>query len=106
MAFTDLLTVADRAVREVLGSSVVYTPGVGAAVTVRAVFDAAFVRVDLGQPGVASVSPAVFLRLADLPSNPETDTACRVTAEGVTYLAHTVEPDGLGGVRLLLSRTP
>lgn len=106
MAFADLLTVADRAVRGILGGAVVYAPGTGAAVTVQGVFDAAYVRVDLGQSGVSSVGPAVFLRLEDLPSSPDADSACRVTVAGVTYLAHTVEPDGLGGVRLLLTRDP
>lgn len=106
MAFADLLTVADRAVRGILGGAVVYAPGTGAPVTVQGVFDAAYLRVDLGSAGVSSVGPAVFLRLEDLSSNPETDSACRVTVAGVTYLAHTVEPDGLGGVRLLLTRTP
>lgn len=104
--FADLLGIADRAVREILGSSVSYAPGTGAPVSVLGVFDAAYQRVDLGSSGVSSVGPAVFLRLEDLPTNPETDAACRVTVAGVTYLAHTVEPDGLGGVRLLLTRTP
>lgn len=104
MSFASLLAAADVSVREILGGDIVYTPTVGVAVTVRGVFDAAYVRVDLGQPGAASVGPAVFLTLADLPSNPETDTTATVTVSGSTYTAHEVQPDGLGAVRLLLSK--
>lgn len=104
MDFLAHLAKADRAVQGVLGGAVTYTPGTGAAVEVRGVFDAAYVRVDAGQPGVSSCGPAVFLRLADLPSDPRTDEDATVTAEGVVYCAREVQPDGLGGVILHLHR--
>jgi hypothetical protein len=47
----------------------------------------------------------VFLTLADLPSDPETDTAATITFDGVTYSPHTVRPDGTGAVILALHRT-
>lgn len=102
MNFSDALAAADVLVRETLGEEVTYTPGVGAEVTVFGVFDAVYVRVDAGESGISSTGPAVALTLTDLPSSPETDTAARVTIRGVEYLAHTVEPDGQGMVRLLL----
>lgn len=105
MGFADLMaSLVDPAVRQQLGGSVTYTPGVGAAVTVDGVFDAAHQHLDLGEPGVTSQGPAAFLTLADLPSDPVTDTAATVTYAGVTYTPHTVKPDGLGGVLLLLHR--
>jgi hypothetical protein len=105
LAFTDLLEHADVSVRGLLGGTVTYSPSVGAPVTVSAVFDAAHVRVDLGQISAASsVGPAVFVRLSDLPSDPETDTGARVTNAGVVYTIHEVKPDGLGGAHLLLHR--
>lgn len=102
MGFTDALAVADRAVRQQLGETVTYTPGVGEAVEVEGVFDAVAQVVDPENPGVVTPSPAVFLTLDDLPSNPETDTSSRVTIRGTTYRAHTVRADGQGGVLLQL----
>ena len=95
---------ADGPVRGILGSaSISYAPSVGAPVVVSGVFDASYVRVDLGT-GVSSVSPAVFLRLSELPSNPETDEGATVTVAGVAYVAHEVQPDSVGGVLLLLHK--
>ena len=102
MVFVDLMAVSDRVVRKLLGGSIVYRSGVGEAVTAPGVFDLAYVKVDAGQPGVSSTGPAVFLALAELSSNPSDDPAATVTVDGVTYTAHEVMPDGLGGVRLLL----
>ena len=102
MAFADLLRTVDFGVRTQLGEDVVYTPGIGTPGTVRGVFDASYHLVDLGMPGVSSYAPAVFLRLADLPSSPVTDASCGVTAGGVLYRVRECRPDGLGGVLLIL----
>lgn len=103
MGFADLMAQADRTAREVLGGSVVYRPGVGAPVTVAGVFDAAFSLVDLGDPGVASVGPVVFLGRLELPSDPDTDRDARIEVAGVLYRIHEVRPS-LDGVFLLLHR--
>ncbi len=100
MSFADLLTVADVAVRGRLGGNVTYTPTVGVAVTVDGIFDRAYERLDLGNPGVSSYGPGVFLTLTDLPSNPAVDTTATVTVSGVTYLPYEYAPDGLGGIVL------
>jgi len=102
MGFTDLLTAADVAVRGQLGGDVTYAPTVGAAVVVDGIFDAAYVKVDAGTPGISTSGPAVFLTLDDLPSNPVTDLTATVTIDGTTYTPHEVHPDGVGGVVLLL----
>lgn len=104
MSFADLLQSVDGTTREVLGEDVVYTPGVGAAATVRGVFDAAYIQVEAGNAGVSSSSPAVFLRLSDLPSDPSDDTACRVTVAATVYKVREAEPDGQGGVLLFLQQ--
>lgn len=104
MAFPALLALADRATLQHLGGVVRYTPGTGAAVDVRGVFDAAYVKVDAGHAGVSSSGPAVFLRLEDLPSDPE-DDAPGITVDGVGYVVREVQKDGLGGVLLHLHRT-
>jgi len=84
------------------GGPVIYTPGMGAAVNVRGVFDAIYVKVDAGNTGVSGSGPAVFLRLSDLPSDPSDDVSARVTVAAVEYKVREAEPDGMGGVRLLL----
>lgn len=105
MTFADLLASADQAVRKNLGGEITYTPGVGDPVAIDGVFDAAFVLLDPQQPGVSSQGPALFVRVEDLPSDPEVDGDATVTINGVEYSPHTVKPDGLGGLYLLLHRT-
>lgn len=102
MAFDDLLASADVSIRAGLGSTVTYTPGVGDAVEIPGIFDAAYLVPDAGNSGVSSSAPAVFLAVSDLPDGYESDTDARVTAGGVEYSIHEVKPDGVGGVVLLL----
>jgi len=103
MTFSALLERADVAVRGILGGTVNYAPSVGIAVDVTGIFDAVYVKVDAGEAGVSSTGPAVFLRLEDLPSDPTTDAAT-VTVAGIAYSIREAEPDGQGGVLLLLHK--
>lgn len=104
MGFAAQLAAADAATVKHLGGALSYAPTVGAPVSPEGVFDAAHAQVDAGQPGVSSTGPAVFFRLADLPSDPEADTGATITAAGVQYRAWKVEKDGQGGVLLRLHR--
>lgn len=104
MGWPALLAAADRAALQHLGGAVRYAPTAGTPVDVEGIFDAAFVRADAGQAGVVTSGPAVFLRLADLPSDPETDDPA-ITIAGVTYRVHEPRKDGQGGVLLLLHQT-
>lgn len=106
MAFPDLLAAADRAALQHLGGPVRYTPSPinGDAVDVTGIFDAAAVHQDVGQAGLVSQGPQVFLRLADLPVDPEDDDPTVVVA-GNEYRVREVQKDGQGGVLLLLHRT-
>lgn len=101
MTFAALVTSTDRLVQTHLGETVQYEPGVGAAVSVVGVFSNAYVRADAGGEAVMSSGPAVFLVLADLPSDPEED-APTITRGGVVYKVREAQKDGDGGVMLLL----
>jgi hypothetical protein len=102
--FAELVERIDRSVQARLGGEpVIYQPAVGAAVTVTGIFDPVYVLVK-GDPeaGVETLGPVVFLRLEDLPVDPEDDDPT-LTIRGVTY-RHVVErlPDGFGGIVLAL----
>jgi hypothetical protein len=103
MTFSALLAVADRTALKHLGGPVRYTSSAGQAVDVTGIFDAAYVQAEAGQAGVSTTGPAVFLTLADLTSNPSADKAT-ITVDGVTYRPREAQPDGQGGVLLLLHR--
>ena len=102
MDFSALVNVVDRSVQRHLGDEVLYTSGAGVSRQVRGVFDRVYQRPDMGEPGVSSSSPSVFLLLADLPTDPSDDVAATVTVAGITFEVAEAEPDGKGGVQLLL----
>lgn len=105
MGFAEILALSDVTVRDVLGRSLTWTTGAGAPSEVVGVFDAAYVRVDLGPAGVSSPGPAVFFPvLADLATDPEEDPTATVTVSGVVYSFYEVQKDGQGAVRLFLHR--
>lgn len=92
----------DRAVQGHLGGvPVIYDPEAGAPVTVTGMFDAQYVLVKPGELGVESVGPAVFLLLEDLPVHPDDDDPT-ITIGGTAYTVRERQPDGMGGIRLLL----
>ncbi len=108
MDFTDLMATVDQTIQgSALAGPITYTPGVGVAVSVRGIFTAPYTPVDIGEGrGVASVQPTLFLVVADIPSDPTTDSAARVTVAGDVYrwdTGHT-EPDGMGGIVLFMHK--
>lgn len=105
MAFADLVTAADRAAQVALGGELVtYAPEVGAPVEVTGIFDEQYVLAKgSAEAGVETLGPAVFLRLEDLPEDPEDDEPT-VTIRGVEYRVVERRPDGLGGIVLALQR--
>lgn len=106
MAFSDLLANVDRVVLSSFGDPVTYFPADGDPVELTGVFDAEYVRPELGQPGVSTVSPAVFIRLSDLPGlDPVVDTQALVQINGLNYRIWEAKPDGQGGIYLILHRT-
>lgn len=107
MGWAEQLEAADRvAMQHLGGETVTYKPGAGAPVPVTGIFDEAYVLADASDARVSSSGPAVFLRLADLPSDPEADTGVvEVTVGAKTYRRREVKKDGQGGVLLLLHET-
>lgn len=101
MAFADLLLIADRANLAVNGQPVAYAPAIGAPVTVNGIFENAYQRIELGNPGVTSTGPMVFVRLSDLPTDLEQDTPI-LTINGQRYTVKEVQRDGQGGAKLML----
>ena len=106
MAFADLIAATDRAVQAHLGGEpVIYQPAAGASVPVTGIFDASFVFVQQSgvQAGVEAVTPAVFLQLADLPTDPKQDDPI-LTIGGVDYRVWERQPAGLGSIVLALRK--
>lgn len=86
------------------GVPTTYDPaGASPPVTVRGIFDAAYVRAEVGEAAVSSAEPMVFYRLADLPVDPAV-AAPVITVDGVVYVVIDVQKDSQGGVRLLLHK--
>ncbi len=103
MGFQDRITDIDRAVQGNLGGeSIVYRPRNGSPVSVPAMFDLLHADVSLGNAGVETEAPSVFVLLADLPTVPENDDPI-VTVRGQDYRVHSRQEDPTGrGVRLFL----
>jgi hypothetical protein len=104
MSFDTLLAQVTGTVREILGGTITYAPSVGDSEDVIGIFDSAYVRIDAGEAGMSSTGPAVFLTLADLPSDPETDYTATITVSSVSYTIREVQKDGKGGVTIFLHR--
>ncbi|HET9063670.1 MAG TPA: hypothetical protein VFO62_10315 [Candidatus Binatia bacterium] len=106
MGFAELVAAADRAAQQHLGGEpVIYAPAAGAPVSVVGIFDEVY-AVAKGEPeaGVGVLGPAVFLRLEDLPVDPESDEPT-LTIRGFDYrMTGPPQPDGIGGVMLTLRR--
>lgn len=102
-AFSALVASADRAIMSALGgSTIVYQPAVGAAVNVTGIFEARFLLAQGdAQTGVETFGPAVFLRLEDLPVDPENDDPT-LTIAGSPYRVVERIRDDMGGIVLAL----
>jgi hypothetical protein len=102
--FTDITAAADRDVRDHLGEPVIYRPAAGAPVPVTGIFDEQYVlEQGSSEMAVEGRHPAVFLLLADLPTDPELDTPT-ITIRGIDYSRKYSQPDGVGGILLVLGK--
>lgn len=89
-----------RVFTNALGQTVTYTPAGGEAVSLQGVFTQDYVSVGAdGNLQSESVSPAVSLRLADVPNVAQGDV---VRIDGTDYTTVNVQPDGFGMVTLIL----
>lgn len=114
MTYAGLVANADRAAQKLLGGELVtYTPQAGGPEEVTGIFDAQYVLVKgTAEAGVEARGPAVFLRLEDLPTDPEQDeptitihAAANRPAELVgAYRVRERMPDDMGGIVLGLRK--
>jgi hypothetical protein len=107
MSFRDLVARARRAAIAAFGEGeetpIVFTPPAGPAVSVDGIFSEVYVLAQGNSEGsVETIGPAVFLELADLPTDPEDDEddAIRLTIRGEIYRVTERRPDGMGGIVL------
>lgn len=105
MSFADLVRGADRAAQTHLGGEVVtYTPDGGPPVPVTGIFDEEFVMAKgTADAGVEALGPVLFVRLEDLPEDPE-DGDPTITINGVDYRIVGRIFAGMGGIGLPLRR--
>lgn len=112
MSFADLVAAADRIAMDAFGDKdesgepvqMTYAPAVGAPVPVTGIFDEQYVLAKgSADAGVETIGPAVFLRLEDLPVDPEDDEPT-LTIRGDDYRVTERRPDGMGGIVLALRR--
>lgn len=101
--FADLVAEMDRTAQADLGGvSVIYQPESGDPVMVSGIYDAMYVLAKGdAEAGVETLGPAVFLRLEDLPVDPEQDDPI-ITIGGAVYRVTERRPDDLGGIVLAL----
>ena len=102
--FAALIERVDRAAFVALGGvPVVYKPAAGGQIAITGIFDTGYVlaKTSIAEGGVESCGPTVFLRLSDLPLDPEFDDPT-LTIGGFDY--HVIErrPDDVGGIVLAL----
>jgi hypothetical protein len=83
----------------VMGKDITYTPDGGSGVSIKGIFDHAFVESE----GIQSVKPVVRINLSDLDDEPgKGDT---VTIDAVTYRVVESQKDSYGGSTLILQKT-
>ena len=107
MGFAENVGRVDRSARQLLGGEeMLYKAGgIGPGTPVTGIFDAAYVLQSRGDDvGVCATAPAVFLQLADLPSDPQVDTAATIVRSGITYKVDHPETAGMGSVHLVLRK--
>lgn len=105
MAFSDLVAAADRAVQANLGGvAVTWQSDVWGDVIVTGMFDEAYELADPSGAGVESLGPTFFVRASDLPAHVDDDLDARLIVGEKPYRIIERQPDGMGGVRLLLHR--
>lgn len=83
---------------------ITYQPATGSPVVVSGIYDAQYVLAQgTEEAGVEVTAPAVFLRLASLPTDPEVDNPL-LTIEGLAYRVAERRAAGLGSILLVLRR--
>lgn len=82
----------------VFGEDCTYTPSGGSPVSIKGVFDNAFIEVE----GVMSLKPVIRINLSDLEDAP--GKGDQVTINSITYDVKESQPDSHGGTTLILKK--
>lgn len=87
----------------VFGESVIYTPDGGQPFSITGIFDVAHIEVDPDTgAAVTSAEPVLGLKRDDLAAEPKPRDS--VTVRGIQYRIVDKQPDGQGGINLILKR--
>lgn len=88
----------------IFGEPVTYIPSGGAPYAITAVFTEAYTEVQLvDDVPVSTVKPALGARLSAFRDDPQVGDLLTIGRTGTTYVVNNTNPDGRGGVRLLLN---
>lgn len=95
----------DKRTRDRLGGiAIIYRPAASEEFPVVGIFDENYILVTGDPPaGVETIGPAIFLRLDELPVDPENDEPILVIG-GAEYDVIECKPDGIGGIVLRLRK--
>lgn len=88
---------------ERLGEEAVYTPESGTPVTVRGIFDNAYVAIEGDSVQVAGTAPRFTCKSSDIPDIQTDDS---ISIYGKDYTVVEIQPDGTGVTSLLLEEKP
>lgn len=107
MGFADALAVGTISLKRTLGDDheITYVPSVGDPEVVEGIFTEPYQGVDIGERGggISTEKPTCYLTLSELPSDPEVDTLARLLVDGTKYRWTDSQPDGAGGILLILN---
>jgi hypothetical protein len=89
----------------VFGEPVTYTPAVGSPFPITGVFDNAYKDLTMSEyaPDVATLYPALGVRLVEFPVPPLQGDQLTITRTGKTYTVRLPRPDSHGGALLILN---
>lgn len=83
---------------KILGDDVTYIPSIGDPISIKAVFDNAWVDIE----GVATLKPILRINLSDLSDPPGKGDQAEI--EEIEYRVMESRPDGFGGSTLILQK--
>ena len=103
-------TAADRAVFVSVndfGKSFRYVPSIGPESTLTGIFDAAYLLMEAGTPGVSGTAPTLVCRTDDLQALPmgKAIDGDRIIDGATEYFINDVQPDGIGMTVLIVERS-
>lgn len=103
MGFVDNFNSHLDSMLEGLGEEAIYTPDGGSPVTIRGIFDSAYVAIEGESVQITGTSPRFTCKSSDIP-NIQTGDALAIYSKN--YSVVEVQPDGAGVTQILLEEQP